>query len=165
MLRSLEQNEIEAAVEAAVTSGLHLTCYPERKAFWGSIKGTQALHAFLVHATSHFASAYQRTKGADKYPQFFLAWMQYMHTIASGDQPDQPSDPGIVLWEEVVKCHAQIISDEDRRLMVCEILHTLQGYLLGKLGHELEAACQAGSDTTMIETATTQVVVLALVMM
>lgn len=51
---------------------------------------------------------------------------------------DQPSDPNKELWKNMSKCYPHTISNDTKRVILCEVLHTLQSHLQRRLISELE---------------------------
>ena len=64
VLKSLDRKSLCSKVVAKVGSGLHFTCYPERKKFWDCICTSDALRALISTATDEFVRLYMaQTRG------------------------------------------------------------------------------------------------------
>ena len=144
-LKSLDQDAVCAVVETTVSAGLHFVCYPEKKAFWESIRGTAALRSFIAAASHEFVQLYETCgRGANKYARFFRSWLEYMLTHTR----DQPSASSKELWGNLAKCYSQTVSNDIKRVILCEILHSLQHHLQRTLIIELEDRCEDNSTKT-----------------
>ena len=144
-LAGLTDIQVCTAVEAAVSSAKHFECYPERGEFWESIKGTDALVQLIIAGTKQFRELYEKCgRASNKYTLFYKEWMVYMLTHTS----QQPSEESSQLWTQLADCHSQPVSDDTRKVMLCEILHAVQNHLQKELVTELESSQDSASDTT-----------------
>ena len=144
VLRSLDKKSICSKVVTTVDCGLHFSCYPERKAFWDSIRSSTALQALIDEATEEFARLYlTHDRGPTKYVRFLRAWLQYMLTF-TGDQP--ASQKTCTLRAQLAECYSQPVSEDTRRVVICDILHTLQLLLQTELVTELKGSHQLPSE-------------------
>ena len=134
-LQNLDKKSVCTRVEEAVSKHQYLSCFPEQQAFWATIRGSDCLRALVSEATDQFSRLYLANgRGKSKYAHFFRAWMQYMLAY-TGDQPNEKESN---LWSDLAKLHPDAISENTRRVIVCDILHTLQDVLQRELIIELD---------------------------
>ena len=142
VLKSLDRKSLCSKVVAKVGSGLHFTCYPERKKFWDCICTSDALRA-LISATDEFVRLYMAQTRGNKYAKFLQAWLQYMNAL-SGDR--QASESCILLE----KCCPQPVSQDTWRVVMCDILHTLQLQLQAVLVKELDDSQETNTEVSSV---------------
>jgi len=141
-LESLDLATVCQEVELMISKGIHFTVYPERKALWDTIKGSKALHDFISLGKAKFVQLYHSCgKGADKYSRFYYAWMQYMASYTN----DKPSAEKELVWVNLIASYSLDVSEDTRRVMICDILQSLQNCLTAKIAKELE--CTSTNDT------------------
>jgi len=78
-------------VEAAVSKGVHFTVYPERRALWDTIAGSNGLLKIVSAAKDEVIQLFLSCgKGADKSCRLFCAWLEYMmyHTTSKADETE-----------------------------------------------------------------------------
>ena len=139
-LESLDLPTVCQEVESLVSKGMHLTIYPERKALWDTIKGSKALHNLISAAKAKFTQLYHSCgKGADKYSRFYFAWMQYMASYTSHKLSSDKAT-----WINLTASCSSYISEDTSKVMICDILQSLQNYLTGQIAKELE--CKSIND-------------------
>jgi len=135
-LDSLDLPSLCQEVESIVSKGMHLTIFPDRKALWDTVKGSDALSRLITAAKKEFVLLYNKCgKGANKQARFLHAWMQYMlsHTRSS------PSAENQMLWKDLITSYPHEVSEDTRRIIVCEVLQTVQCCLTSKIAADLES--------------------------
>ena len=74
VMESLDNESVYTQVVDTVSSGLHFSCYPERKAFWDSIRTSMALRTLISKATEQYVRLYlTQGYGRNKYANFLKA--------------------------------------------------------------------------------------------
>ena len=132
-LETLELPVVCKEVESLVSKGMHFAVYPERKALWETLKGSKGLHNLISVAKAKFVQVYHLSgKGADKFSRFYCAWLKYMASYTS-DSPSTEKETWINLTTSCTP-----VSEDTRRVIICDILHSLQNYLMGLIAKDLE---------------------------
>ena len=122
-------------LESRISKGVHFTIYPERKALWDFIRCSRELPNFISVAKARFMQLYMSCgKGSNKYAHFFRAWKEYMVTHTC----DNPSPENIAIWEKLVASYPYAIPEDDKRIILCDVLHTLQSQLTAHIAKDLE---------------------------
>lgn len=128
-------NDAEAlckAVRSRIDAGLDLECFPDRQAFWCSIKGTAELEEVVKRAAGKYMELYRtHGKGRVKYSSLYRQY-QLTFTDLSNDDTKQ-------LWEALASCHQGDISDNTRRVLLCGILQGVQTWVQQKISVEIRS--------------------------
>ena len=98
-------------VESVVSKGLHFAVYPDQKALWDTIKGTEALVRFISAVKAQFSLLFNKCgKGANKHAWFLYAWARYMltHTGSSISSENQ------ILWKDLIASYADDVSEDTK---------------------------------------------------
>lgn len=133
-LKSLDLRSLLLEVEASIDKGLDLQCFPERKSFWDSIKGSEELHT-----SQKFVELYKlRAKGRDMYSYFYRDWLKYMLTFTT---TEFETDLNRKQWDALASHHQGDVSDDTKRVILCGVLHGVQSRLQQQIiSSEIERA-------------------------
>ena len=147
-LKSLDLRALLLEVEASIDKGLDLQCFPERKSFWDSIKGSEELHTLTKTASHKFVELYKlRAKGRDKYSYFYRDWLKYMLTFTT---TEFETDLNRKQWDALASHHQGDVSDDTKRVILCGVLHGVQSRLQQIISSEIESISGPSCSTSML---------------
>ena len=102
------------------------------------------MHNLISVAKAKFVQLYHFSgKGADKYSRFYCAWLEYMASYTI----DSPSTEKEIWVNLTASCTP--VSEDTRRVIICDILQSLQNYLMGIIAKELE--CKSTNEDPLEE--------------
>jgi len=110
------------------------TVYPERKALWDTITCFKELPSLISVTKAKFIQLYMYLQGTNKYAHFLRSWNEYIATHTS----DNPSPENVIIWQKMIVSYSHTISEDDKRIILCDILHTLQSQLTMYIAKDME---------------------------
>jgi len=118
-----------------ISKGVHLTIYPEKKELWDAITCSKELPSLISVAKAKFIQLYTSCgKGANKYAHFLRSWNEYIVTHTSNN----PSPENVIIWQKMITSYSHSVCDDDKRIILCDILHTLQSQLTMYIAKDVE---------------------------